>query len=86
MAHRDRFGWAVPKVDELLVPVLRAYDTRQTQLRIDQFLSFNQRFAKIKSKRLQVGVCLCLASVMFVHHSGPCPLFVACVLAHQYGT
>jgi DNA excision repair protein ERCC-5 len=42
-------------VDELLLPVLAAYDERQTQLRIDQFLSFNQRFAKIKSKRLQVG-------------------------------
>ncbi len=42
------------KVDELLLPVLAAYDQRQTQLRIDQFLSFNQRFAKIKSKRLQV--------------------------------
>jgi DNA excision repair protein ERCC-5 len=52
---RDRFGWPSDKVDELLVPVLQAYDRKQTQLRIDQFLSFSQRFAKIKSKRMQVG-------------------------------
>jgi DNA excision repair protein ERCC-5 len=52
---RDRFGWPSDKVDELLVPVLQAYDRKQTQLRIDQFLSFSQRFAKIKSKRMQVS-------------------------------
>jgi len=36
--------------------VLKAYEKRQSQLTMDQFLSFNQRFAKIKSKRLQKAV------------------------------
>lgn len=48
---RDKFGWVQAKVDELMGPVLAAYEQRQTQLTMDQFLSFNQRFAKIKSKR-----------------------------------
>lgn len=53
---RERFGWETSKVDELLLPVLRSYDQRQTQLRIDSFLQYSQRFAKIKSKRLQKAV------------------------------
>ncbi|GFH19022.1 uncharacterized protein HaLaN_15909, partial [Haematococcus lacustris] len=53
---RERFGWPTDKVDELLVPVLQSYDQRQTQMRMDQYLTFNQRFAKIKSKRLQAAV------------------------------
>lgn len=53
---RDRFGWTEDKVDSLLVPVLQAYDQRQSQLRMEQFLQFNQRFAKIRSKRLQQAV------------------------------
>jgi hypothetical protein len=44
------------KVDTLLLPVLKEYDTRSEQLRIDQFLAFSQRFAKIRSKRLQSAV------------------------------
>ncbi|GMH40145.1 hypothetical protein BSKO_08049 [Bryopsis sp. KO-2023] len=52
----ERFGWDYGNVDELLVPVMKAYDQRQTQLRIDSFISFRQRFAKIKSKRLQKAV------------------------------
>ncbi|CAD7696364.1 unnamed protein product [Ostreobium quekettii] len=53
---QDRFGWDKAKVDELLVPVLRAHDQRTAQLRIDSFLQFRQRFAKIKSRRLQKAV------------------------------
>ena len=53
---RDKFGWAPNKVDELLSPVLKAYEQRSSQLTMDQFLSFNQRFAKIRSKRLQKAV------------------------------
>lgn len=53
---RDKFGWASNKVDELLSPVLKAYEQRSSQLTMDQFLSFNQRFAKIRSKRLQKAV------------------------------
>ena len=36
------------------MPVLKAHDERQGQARLDHFLTFSQRFAKIKSKRLQV--------------------------------
>ncbi|KAF5830170.1 hypothetical protein DUNSADRAFT_14946 [Dunaliella salina] len=53
---QDKFGWSPDRVDELLNPVLKVHDTRQTQLTMHQFLSFNQRFAKIKSKRLQKAV------------------------------
>ena len=35
---------------------LQAYDARQAQLTMDNFLSFNERFAKIKSKRLAKAV------------------------------
>ena len=35
------------------MPVLKAHDERQGQARLDHFLTFSQRFAKIKSKRLQ---------------------------------
>lgn len=35
---------------------LQAYDARQAQLTMDSFLSFNERFAKIKSKRLAQAV------------------------------
>ncbi|GLI68761.1 hypothetical protein VaNZ11_013252, partial [Volvox africanus] len=52
----DKFGWTSDKVDELLVPVLKEYDNRQAQLRMEQFLSFSTRFAKIRSKRLQNAV------------------------------
>lgn len=34
----------------------QAYDARQAQLTMDSFLSFNERFAKIKSKRLAKAV------------------------------
>ena len=35
---------------------MQAYDDNQTQLTLDSFLSFSQRFAKIKSRRLQKAV------------------------------
>lgn len=38
------------------MPVLKEYDNRQAQLRMEQFLSFSTRFAKIRSKRLQTAV------------------------------
>ncbi|KAL0017809.1 hypothetical protein WJX77_008582 [Trebouxia sp. C0004] len=52
----DKFGWQQDRADELLVPVLKAYDDNQTQMTLDSFLSFSQRFAKIKSRRLQKAV------------------------------
>ena len=35
---------------------VQAYDERQNQMTIDSYLSFSQRFAKFKSKRLQQAV------------------------------
>lgn len=50
------FGWQTDKTDEHLLPVLKIYDERQTQATMDTFLSFKQRFAKIRSKRLQKAI------------------------------
>lgn len=46
----------------MLKPVLTSYAERTTQLRIDQFLTHKQRFAKIRSKRLQEAVTAIVAS------------------------
>ena len=40
----------------MLRPVLSAAENRSTQRTLDSFLSFNQRFAKIQSKRLARAV------------------------------
>mmetsp|Transcript_32394 Transcript_32394/g.57984 ORF Transcript_32394/g.57984 Transcript_32394/m.57984 type:complete len:304 (-) Transcript_32394:343-1254(-) len=59
MLHRfcsDKFGWLPTKANELLEPVVKAFDERETQLRMDQFFAYSQRFAKIKSQRLQKAV------------------------------
>ena len=61
-ACRDYFGWDRAKADDLLRPVLTSYAERTTQLRIDQFLTHKQRFAKIRSKRLQQAVTAIVAA------------------------
>lgn len=52
----DKFGWEQSRADELLLPVLKAYDERQTQQTLDNFVAYRQRFAKIRSKRLRKAV------------------------------
>eukprot|EP00884_Botryococcus_braunii_P002641 jgi/Botrbrau1/12378/Bobra.0084s0003.2 len=52
----EKFGWPRDKSEQLLLPVLKAYDDRHTQTTMTQFLSFSQRFAKFKSARLQKAV------------------------------
>ncbi|CAK7328204.1 unnamed protein product [Dovyalis caffra] len=66
----EKFGWAIQKSDELLLPVLKEYDKHEvvllshvhaqthehTQLRLEAFYSFNERFAKIRSKRIKKAV------------------------------
>lgn len=42
--------------------MLSSYAERTTQLRIDQFLTHKQRFAKIRSKRLQQAVTAIVAA------------------------
>ena len=44
------------QVEGLLHPVVQAYRDRQTQLRMDAFVTMTHRFAKIRSKRLQAAV------------------------------
>ncbi|KAJ0982653.1 hypothetical protein J5N97_010908 [Dioscorea zingiberensis] len=52
----EKFGWSNQKADELLLPVLKEYDKHETQLRLEAFYSFNERFAKIRSQRIKKAV------------------------------
>ncbi|OEL19728.1 DNA repair protein UVH3 [Dichanthelium oligosanthes] len=52
----ERFGWGKEKANELLLPVLREYNKHETQLRMEAFYSFNERFAKIRSKRIKKAI------------------------------
>ncbi|KAJ8750315.1 hypothetical protein K2173_014230 [Erythroxylum novogranatense] len=52
----EKFGWSIQKTDELLVPVLKEYEKREIQLRLEAFYTFNERFAKIRSKRITKAV------------------------------
>ncbi|XP_020674035.1 DNA repair protein UVH3 isoform X1 [Dendrobium catenatum] len=49
----EKFGWPNQKADDLLVPVLKEYNKHETQLRMEAFYSFNERFAKIRSQRIK---------------------------------
>ena len=40
----------------MIQPVMASYDEPLTQMRMDAFFSVSQRFAKIRSKRLQAAV------------------------------
>lgn len=52
----EKFGWGGQKADELLLPVLKEYSKHETQLRLEAFYTFNERFAKIRSRRVQNAV------------------------------
>ncbi|KAH6774456.1 5'-3' exonuclease family protein [Perilla frutescens var. frutescens] len=52
----EKFGWGSSKADELLLPVLKEYNKHETQLRLEAFYTFNERFAKIRSKRIEKAV------------------------------
>ncbi|XP_027349553.1 DNA repair protein UVH3 [Abrus precatorius] len=52
----EKFGWTGQKADELLLPVLKEYNKHETQLRLEAFYSFNERFAKFRSKRIKKAV------------------------------
>ncbi|KAG9130142.1 hypothetical protein Leryth_019946 [Lithospermum erythrorhizon] len=49
----EKFGWGSKKADEVLLPVLKEYDKHETQLRLEAFYTFNEKFAKIRSKRIK---------------------------------
>ena len=49
-------GWDAAKAEEQLKPVLQATGRRDSQRRLDDFLAFNDRFVKIKSKRIQRAI------------------------------
>lgn len=44
------------QADTLLQPVLKQYEEKETQLRLDAFWTVTHRFAKIRSKRLQAAI------------------------------
>ena len=54
---------------------MQAYDQRQTQATLDNYLTFSQRFAKIKSKRLQKAVSAIRGSkneeILLLEEGGP---------------
>ncbi|XP_074286681.1 DNA repair protein UVH3 isoform X2 [Silene latifolia] len=52
----EKFAWANQKADELLLPVLKEYNKHETQLRLEAFYSFNEKFANIRSKRIRQAV------------------------------
>ncbi|KAK4417739.1 DNA repair protein UVH3 [Sesamum alatum] len=52
----EKFGWGMSKSDELLLPVLKEYNKHETQLRLEAFYTFNERFAKIRSNRIKKAV------------------------------
>ncbi|XP_052195204.1 DNA repair protein UVH3 isoform X2 [Diospyros lotus] len=52
----EKFGWSTQKADELILPVLKEYNKHETQLRLEAFYTFNERFAKIRSKRIKKAV------------------------------
>ncbi|XP_047329850.1 DNA repair protein UVH3 [Impatiens glandulifera] len=52
----EKFGWNYQKADELLLPVFKEYNKHETQLRMEAFYSFNEKFAKIRSKRIKNAV------------------------------
>lgn len=52
----EKFGWDGKKTDDVLLPVLKEYEKRETQLRMEAFYSFSERFAKIRSKRIKKAV------------------------------
>ncbi|KAK4754775.1 hypothetical protein SAY87_008532 [Trapa incisa] len=52
----EKFGWSSQKADELLLPVLNEYNKHETQLRLEAFYTFNEKFAKIRSKRITKAV------------------------------
>ncbi|BFI28307.1 DNA excision repair protein ERCC-5 [Marchantia polymorpha subsp. ruderalis] len=52
----EKFSWGKDKADELLLPVLKEHDRRETQTRMDSYYHFSQRFAKIRSRRIQKAV------------------------------
>ena len=59
MLHKfcqEKFGWDIAKAEEHLRPVLQATGRRDSQRRMDDFLAFNDRFVKIKSKRIQRAI------------------------------
>lgn len=50
---QEKLAFTREKADELLLPVLKVYESHETQLRLEAFYTFNQRFAKVRSKRIQ---------------------------------
>ena len=51
-----KFSWSHEKTNELLEPVLQAYEATEMQTRLEAFYGFKERFAKFKSERIKKAV------------------------------
>ena len=48
-----KFAWPKEKSEDLLKPVLKAYEAQEIQLRLESFFGFSERFAKFRSGRIE---------------------------------
>ena len=51
-----KFCWPREKTEELLKPVLAAYEAQEMQLRLESFFGFSEKFAKFRSARIEKAV------------------------------
>lgn len=52
----DKFGWEKRKSDDLLLPVMQAYEVTFSQAQIPNYFSYDHKFARIRSQRLAAAV------------------------------
>lgn len=51
-----KFGWEEKNIDDLLSPVKKSLEEREKQQTLDSFVTFREKFAKVRSKRLAQAV------------------------------
>ncbi|KAI8100822.1 hypothetical protein M9434_005207 [Picochlorum sp. BPE23] len=51
-----KFGWDEKSIDDLLSPVKKSLEEREKQQTLDSFVTFREKFAKVRSKRLAKAV------------------------------
>ncbi|KAA0037405.1 DNA repair protein UVH3 [Cucumis melo var. makuwa] len=84
-----KFGWENSKADKLLLPVLKEYSKHETQLRLEAFYTFNERFylcpifppyvEKFKLNSKFFSVLSCMAKVEKVSSSTSSKFFTICL-------
>lgn len=51
-----KFGWEEKSINDLLSPVKKSLEEREKQQTLDSFVTFREKFAKVRSKRLAKAV------------------------------